>query len=226
MSNQTRKNKKVWQWSIAGLLVLLVITFFLSQGDKKGDPNILATVEVSEPVAHVKGNPESEITLIEYSDFQCPACKSAAPQIEALVEEFGDIFQLEYRHFPLRSIHPNAQISAQAAEAAGIQGKFWEMHDKLFENQDAWAESFNPKKFFKQYAEEIGINGDRLIFDLESDKVKEIVNAQFDEASELGLPGTPSFVFNGEKIDMNTFVTEYLVSEESATENKTSEVSE
>lgn len=226
MSNQTRKNKKVWQWSIAGLLVLLVIAFFLSQGDKKVDPNILATVEVSEPVAHVKGNADSEITLVEYSDFQCPACKSAAPQIKSLIEEFGDKFQLEYRHFPLRSIHPNAQISAQAAEAAGMQGKFWEMHDKLFEKQEEWSESFNPKKFFKQYAEEIGINGERLIFDLESDKVKEIVNAQFDEATSLGLPGTPSFVLNGEKIDINTFITEYLTSEEPGTENKTTAVSE
>ncbi len=210
MSNKTRKNANIRNILIIILVVILGVSYFVSKNDQKIDPAVVASIKVSEPTSHLKGNLESEIKLVEYSDFQCPACKDAAPQIKALVDQFGDQFQLEYRHFPLRSIHPNAQIAAQAAEAAGMQEKFWEMHDKLFEKQSEWSESFRPKQFFKQYAEEIGINGDRFMFDLESDSIKEIVNAQFDEAIALNLPGTPSFVFNGEQIDMNTFINENL----------------
>ena len=214
MSNQSRKKKKIKNGVIIGLIVLLVVAFFVSQNSKKINPETFANVEVSEPSAHLKGNLESEIKLIEYSDFQCPACSAVAPQVQKLVDDFGDKFQLEYRHFPLRSIHPNAQIAAQAAEAAGIQGKFWEMHDKLFENQAEWSKSFNPKKYLKQYAEEVGINVDRFTFDLESVKVKEIVNAQYKEAETLQLPGTPAFVFNGEKIDVNSFINDNLIEKE------------
>jgi protein-disulfide isomerase len=185
----------------------------VSRTSNKVDPAVIAAVEVSEPSAHVKGNAESGITLVEYSDFQCPACAAAEPQIEALVSEFGDYFQLEYRHFPLRSIHPNAQIAAQAAEAAGMQGKFWEMHDELFTNQSIWSKSYNPKRYFNEYAEKIGINVDRFEFDLESDTVKTVVNAQFDEAMSLELPGTPSFVFNGEQVDVNTFLSEQVLTQ-------------
>ncbi|MCD5389836.1 MAG: DsbA family protein [Candidatus Pacebacteria bacterium] len=214
MSNQSRKKKKIKNGVIIGLIVLLVVAFFVSQNSNKVNPETFANVEVSEPSAHLKGNLESEIKLIEYSDFQCPACSAVAPQVQKLVDDFGDKFQLEYRHFPLRSIHPNAQIAAQAAEAAGIQGKFWEMHDKLFENQAEWSKSFNPKKYLKQYAEEVGINVDRFTFDLESVKVKEIVNAQYKEAETLQLPGTPAFVFNGEKIDINSFINDNLIEKE------------
>lgn len=211
MSNQSRKKKNTRNAVIAGLIVLLIGSYFVSRNSNKIDPEVVASVEVSEPTLHLKGNIESEIKLIEYSDFQCPACAAAAPQVKNIVDNFGEKFQLEYRHFPLRSIHPNAQIAAQAAEAAGMQGKFWEMHDKLFENQSEWSSSIKPERHFKNYATEIGINADRLIFDLKSDKVKEVVNGQADEAALLKLPGTPAFVFNGEKIDINTFVNENLI---------------
>ena len=137
-------------------------------------------------------------------------CKAAEPAVSNLVEIFGDQFALEYRHFPLRQIHPNAQIAAQAAEAAAIQGKFWEMHDILFEKQAEWSQSFNPERYFRTYAEDIGLNVDRFRFDLESDMVKDRVNTDADEAAALGLPGTPAFVFNGESIDINTFIAENL----------------
>lgn len=211
MSNQKRKKKQLLNGVIIALIVLLIGSYFVSKKTNNIDPKAIESVKISEPSSHLKGNLDSEIKLIEYSDFQCPACSVAEPQIKKLVEEFGDKFQLEYRSFPLRSIHPNAQIGAQAAEAAGMQGKFWEMHDKLFENQAEWSKSFNPKKYLKQYAKEIGINVDRFIYDLESDKVKGIVNAQFDEAMNLELPGTPSFVFNGEKVNINNFINDYLI---------------
>lgn len=220
-TSKKRRNKRLWTGGIIVILALLVISFIVSKSDDSVDPASFADVPVVELAAHEKGNSESDIRLIEYSDFQCPACKSAAPAVYELVENFGDQFVLEYRHFPLRSIHPNAQIAAQATEAAAKQGKFWEMHDKLFEMQDEWSQSFNPERYFRVYAEELGMNVDRFRFDLESDEIKDRVNAQFDEAQTLQLPGTPSFVFNGEQIDVNTFIAEHL--DTSALETETTE---
>ncbi len=212
MSNTSKKrrNKKIRIGVIIGIIALLVISFVVSQNDKKVDPASIADVEVFPISAHIKGNAESDITLIEYSDFQCPACKAAAPAVGQLVDELGGQFALEYRHFPLRQIHPNAQLAAQASEAAGIQGKFWEMHDLLFEKQSEWATSLNPKRHFINYAGELGLNEDRFKLDLNSDEVKAQVNAHADEAAALGLPGTPAFVYNGEQIDIQDFVANVL----------------
>jgi protein-disulfide isomerase len=209
-TSKKRRNKRLWTGGIITVIALLIISFIVSQSGDPIDEAAFANLEVQEISAHEKGNLESEIRLIEYSDFQCPACKSAAPAVAELVENLGDQFVLEYRHYPLRSIHPNAQIAAQAAEAAGIQGKFWEMHDILFEKQSEWSQSFNSERYFRNYAEELGLNVDRFRFDLNSDEVKDRVNLHADEAQTLQLPGTPAFVFNGEIIDVNTFIAEQL----------------
>lgn len=209
-TSKKRRNKRLWTGGIIAVVALLIISFFVSQSGDPIDETAFANLEVQGSTANIKGNAESDILLVEYSDFQCPACKAAAPAIQDLVDQYGDQFAFEYRHFPLRSIHPNAQEAAQAAEAAGIQGKFWEMHDMLFEKQDEWAQSFNPERFFRTYAQDIGLNVDRFRYDFKSDAVKDIVNSQFDEATALGIPGTPGFVFNGEIVDVNTFVTENI----------------
>jgi len=213
MSNTSNKhrNKKIRNISLVAFVVLLIGSFIVSRGDKKVDPSEIVDVEIYPIVEHVKGNTEAGILLVEYSDFQCPACENVAPVLSGLIENFGDQFAIEYRHFPLRQIHPNAQIAAQAAEAAGIQGKFWEMHDLLFEKQSEWSRSVNPKRYFYDYAESLGINEDRFKLDLESDEVKERVNGDFDDATAFELPGTPAFMFNGEIIDLNTFVQENLI---------------
>lgn len=206
-TSKKRRNKRLWTGGIIALIALLVIAFFVSKTDDAIDPAAFASLEVSEEeVAHTKGNTESGLLLVEYSDFQCPACKAAAPAVADLVENFGDQFALEYRHFPLSQIHPNAKAAAAAAEAAGIQGKFWEMHDMLFDNQSQWGQSFNPERFFRGYAVELGLNEDRFRFDLDSAMVNDRVEADAAEAAELQLPGTPAFVFNGEQVDVNEFI--------------------
>lgn len=210
-TSKKRRNKRLWTGGIIAVIALLIISFIVSQSGDPIDETAFANLEVQGITPNEKGNLESEIRLVEYSDFQCPACKNAAPALQELVDNYGDQFVLEYRHLPLRSIHPNAQLAAQAAEAAGIQGKFWEMHDILFENQSEWGQSFNPERFFRTYALELGLNEDRFRFDLESDVVKDAVNADADEAQQLRIPGTPGFVFNGEIVDVNDFVNEQLL---------------
>jgi len=228
MANTSNKhrNRKLWTGGIIILVVLLVVSFIVSNKDEVIDPATFADVEVQADGPHLKGNIESDIVLIEYSDFQCPACKAAEPAVSGLVDSFGDQLAVEYRHFPLRSIHPNAQIAAQAGEAAAIQGKFWEMHDILFENQSEWGQSFNAERYLKQYAEEIGLNADRFAFDLKSDEVKNRVNADADEAASIGLQGTPSFVYNGEIVDFNEFVNENIDTSTFVSESDTEQVVE
>ena len=206
MSHSPKKRKKIINTTLIVLALILVVSFFVSRSGEKVDPASFADVETFALEPRVKGNLESDITLIEFSDFQCPACGQAYPIVKQLSEEYGDQFSLEYRHFPLRAIHPNAQIAAQAAEAAGVQGKFWEMHDMLFDNQSEWSTSFNPTKNFKEYAETLEINVDRFEYDLKSDEVKQKVNADADQAELLNLPGTPSFIVNGETKSFEEFV--------------------
>lgn len=209
-TSKKRRNKRIQNIALIALVVLLVGAFIISRKSKKVDMETINSVAVVEPAQHIKGSMEAPVTLVEYSDFQCPACQAAAPQLNDLLDQFDGKFNLEFRHFPLRSIHGNAQLAGQAAEAAGMQGKFWEMHDALYEHQAEWSQSFNPTRYFKKYAEGLDLNLDRFVYDMESEKVKNVVNAGFDEATEMNLPGTPSFTVNGEKIDINEFINTHL----------------
>lgn len=168
----------------------------------------LASLRKSEPINDnyhpaqdwIKGNKEAKVSIVEYSDFQCPACKIYASITKQLFEEFGDNLSITYRHFPLRSVHKNANIAAQAAEAAGIQGKFWEMHDVLFEKQEDWSQEANPIDKFIEYATGLGINKEQFRSDISSDVVKRKVDESYQAGLALKLNSTPTFFLNGEKI--------------------------
>lgn len=158
-----------------------------------------------EVISHVKGNPDGEVVLIKYSDFQCPACASFVPAVDEVLAEFGDSVRFEYRHFPLIQIHPFAVQAARAAEAAGQQGKFFEYHDALFENQSAWRESPNPTQFFVRFAEDIGLDMDEFTRHQRSSILQTKVMDEFNEARDLGFTGTPTFTLNGERMQIETY---------------------
>ena len=148
----------------------------------------------------VKGATESaKVTLIEYGDFQCPACGAYFPVVKQLSEEFKSDLKVVYRNMPLTNIHPFAMITAQAAYAAGRQGKFWEMHDLLFENQSEWTTS-NAREKILQYAEDLELDLDKFKENLESDAAKNFVNKQRESALSIGLNSTPTFFVNGKNI--------------------------
>ncbi len=149
---------------------------------------------------HIKGNPDASITLVEYSDFQCPACAGAAPEIKKLAEEMGEDVRIVYRHYPLRQIHPNAQLAAQASEAAANQGKFWEMHDELFASQRVWSNQSNPTDSFYTLAEKIELDMDQFKKDLTSSETKNKVNSDYTSGSTSGVNGTPTFYLDGEQL--------------------------
>jgi len=155
--------------------------------------------------AHIKGNADASVTLTEYSDFQCPACGQFFGILEEVLADYGDSVRFEYKHFPLSSIHPYAVPAAKAAEAAGQQGKFYEMHDKLFENQQIWSAGANPQAFFNAYAEEIGLDIALFKTHMKASVINDKITNEFREARELGLTGTPSFFLNGQRMQFETY---------------------
>ena len=157
-----------------------------------------------EIVDHIKGNPEAQVVLVEYSDLQCPACAAFAPVVEQVVESYGDQVRFEYKHYPL-PIHSYAVQAAVAAEAAGQQGKFFPYHDLLFENQTEWSNSPTPVANFRMYAEELGLDMDQFGKHLNSTILRDGVQAQVSEGRSLGVTGTPTFYLNGEQMVIQTY---------------------
>ncbi len=147
-----------------------------------------------------KGNKDAKVTLIEYSDFQCPACRNSYAWVKRLTLEFNDKMQFVYRHFPLKQIHPNAELAARAAEAAGRQGKFWEMHDMLFENQSNWANRSDAGEIFIKYAQSLNLSVEQFKNDLNSREVREKVENDYQHSIQSGIDATPTFFLNGKKI--------------------------
>ncbi len=147
-----------------------------------------------------KGNPDANLVVVEYSDFQCPYCSGAAEFLTGLVERFPDDMYVVFRHFPLTSIHDKAVIAAEAAEAAGAQGQFWEMHDLLFERQGQWSQRAvgEMPEVLAGYAEELGLDTAPFSRALKEGTYRERVEASFEEARELGLGGTPTLFINGQ----------------------------
>jgi protein-disulfide isomerase len=191
--------KHFWKIIFAVAVVLIGGSMIYAQysGSKANEGVVLGD--------HIKGNTESTVRLTEYSDFQCPACGQFYPVVKDVLAQYGDRISFEYRHYPLLSIHPYALPAAKAAEAAGVQGKFFEMHDKLFENQNAWSKSAAPQAYFIQYAEELGLDVPLFKQHMRASLIEDKIQDQFNEAQEKGLTGTPSFFLNGEKLEFQTF---------------------
>lgn len=188
-------------WKIVILIVVVVIgasvVYSKQVGEKANEGVVVET--------HVKGNPDAETVLVEYSDFQCPACGQFYPYVKEVLEEYGGSLRFEYRHFPLVNIHPQALPAAKAAEAAGQQGKFFEMHDKLFEGQNAWSKSSNPNSYFDRYAEELGLDVDKFKLQMNSSVIEDAIMNSFNEARVKGFTGTPTFMLNGEEMEFSTY---------------------
>lgn len=150
----------------------------------------------------ILGPENAPVTLIEYSDFECPACRSVQPLLKEVLASMPDEVRLIYRHFPLRTIHPKSIPAARAAEAAGLQGKFWQMHDVLFEKQPEWSVvGVNADDQFEKYAADMGLDIERFKADYKSREMSSKVNAAYDAAVRLRLEYTPTFFLNGRLIE-------------------------
>ncbi len=147
---------------------------------------------------HVLGDAHAPITVVEYGDFECPTCKQAAPSVKLLLQRFEHRVLFAYRHFPLEALHPHALRAAEAAECAGAQGRFWAMHDLLFENQ-AHLEG----KHLIAYAERLGLDHARFIAEMDDEVYLQRIREHIDSGRSSRLRATPGFFVNGVIVDVS-----------------------
>ncbi|MEX2145234.1 MAG: DsbA family protein [Candidatus Spechtbacterales bacterium] len=194
------KQKSLAMWiGIAGIVLASIAGIVYLAANKEPSADVKLANEIIES-DWARGNLESEVVLLEYADFQCPACASYHPLVNQLFTDYGDRVKFVFRHFPLEQIHANAEPAGRASEAAGRQGKFWEMHDMLFENQTAWANDRNAEEKFVEYAQALGLDVEQFRTDMNSDEAKNKVKNDYDGGYRSGVPGTPTFFLNGDKI--------------------------
>ena len=155
-----------------------------------------ATLPIEKPNVKVS----SPVVLEEYGDYQCPPCGLLYPVLKDIEHEYGKQLQIVFHQFPLTKIHKNAMNAARAAEAARIQGKFWEMHDRLYRNQNAWKDLDDPRPVFLQYATELGLNADRFSRDMNSPEVEQRITADMQKGTSVGVTGTPTVFIEGQML--------------------------
>jgi protein-disulfide isomerase len=143
---------------------------------------------------HIRGDEDGRVTLVEYANFECQYCGRAEPMVRELIAEWDDDLRYVFRHLPLADVHPNAQLAAEATEAAHAQGQFWAMHDLLFAHQD----DLDPASL-SRWAGELGLDVDRFDDDLRRRRHAARVNADISSADASGVSGTPSFFINGRR---------------------------
>jgi len=149
---------------------------------------------------HIRGNPDAPVTMEEFGDFQCPPCGSFAAFAEQLLKEYDSRLRIVFRHFPLAA-HEHAREASLAAEAAGLQGHFWEMYDVLYREQAAWSKALNARELFESYAGTIGLNVDQFKKDMDGGQAKARVDADKARAVSLGINVTPTLYINGQPVD-------------------------
>ena len=154
---------------------------------------------------HIQGPVDAPIKLVEFGDYECPYCGEAYPVVKAIQQRLGRRLCFAFRNFPLANSHPHAEHAAEAAEAAGEQGRFWEMHDLLYENQDALED-----EDLARYASDLGLDARRLIGEVESGAHVPRIREDFRSGARNGVNGTPSFFINGVRYDGITDVDELL----------------
>jgi len=194
---------KIILWAIIAVVVIgsiFGIVKLASKSQTAGSDNLAITVSAINDNENIKGEKEAAATLIEYSDFQCPACGSYYPIVKKVTEDLSAKVRFAYRHFPLPQ-HKNAKLAATVAEAAGRQGKFWEMHDLIFQNQSDWSEEKNAAILFAKYAQDIGLDLARFQTDIASDDIKAKIENDYQSGVKAGVNSTPSFFLNGKKLN-------------------------
>lgn len=137
------------------------------------------------------------VQMVEFGDYQCPACGAAHPNVKQLLKDYEGKITFYFRNFPLTNIHKNAMAGANAAEAAGDQGKYWEMHDKLYESQKEWSDLADPTDTFVGYAKGLGLDGDKFKKAIVDKQFQSFIDQDNADATALNLQQTPTFYFNG-----------------------------
>lgn len=186
---------------ILAAIVVVLVGIFIISSNSGGSGSSSAS-----PTNHVEGKGASGVTLVEYGDYQCPVCEEYYQAVQQVEQKYADKLYFQFRNLPLTSLHPNAFSAARAAEAAATQGKFWQMHDLLYQNQvegSGWTASTNAlEDYYVKYAQQIGLNISQFRQDYASDKVNSSINADVAAFNKTGQPeATPTFFLDGKVLD-------------------------
>lgn len=186
--------------TLVAIIAIVSGVFFFTRDKASSPPS--ENGDSGQVTSHSVGAGTAGVEIIEFGDFQCPACGSFHPVFKAIKEKYGDEITFTFRHFPLDGIHPNARAAHRSAEAAGLQGKFFDMHDLLFENQTTWRDLTNPVPIFEDYAAQLALNLEKFKADFASASVNDAINADIAEGKEkYQASSTPTIIFNGQKVD-------------------------
>jgi protein-disulfide isomerase len=169
-----------------------------SNGPTSG--NETATAELGATPPHTHGPADAPVTLEEFGDFECPPCGLLHPVMQTMEKEFSGRIRIIFREFPLVPTHVHALAAARSAEAAGLQGKFWEMHDLLYENQKTWHDAFDARPIFEGYATRIGLNIEKFRTDSAGEIVAQRIFLDGKRGHAMGVSGTPTVFMNGREV--------------------------
>jgi len=195
-----RQKKRKLPFIIIGTVLLLLVaagSWLYSSRQQTGD--LTRGTSGAQP-PHMLGPANAPVRIEEFGDFQCPSCGTLHPVLKKLQSEYASRVALTFREFPLAPIHPNASEAARAAEAAGLQGRFWQMHDLLYDYQPAWSDSKEVRSVFLQYAADMGLDSQQFSRHMDSQVVKERIAADQRRAVSLGVDGTPALYINGREV--------------------------
>jgi protein-disulfide isomerase len=184
-------------WAIIAVIIVIFggILFFKNDEAHAPDSN------GAQATNHVKGEGTAGVTLVEYGDFECTFCGQYYPIIQEVRAQYGDKIKFQFRNLPLIEVHRNAYAAARVAEAAGIQGKYWEMYDLLFQNQPSWEGSSKAQTYFDDYARQLNLDMEKFKTDTASNAVNDAINADVNAFNQLKITkSTPTFLLNGKKI--------------------------
>ena len=202
-ARRAKKKKNLMIVTISAVAIVAFMFWLLQNAPERAElfDETPAEINAVEDTDNTKGAPadSAKVTIIEYSDFECPACAAYYPLVKQVVADYEADVQFVYRHLPIRSIHTNSELSARYAEAAALQGKFFEMHDMIFDNQQSWAGTATrvARSAFESYGEALGLDVEKLTNDATSDGVIAKIEGNRIDAIGAGAQSTPSFFVNG-----------------------------
>lgn len=206
---QKEESRKMWNrvmlWGVVVLLIVGGLWGLINISSQPATPTISDVTKIPRVSAGdmTQGPKNAKVVLIEYADFQCPACGAYYPRVKQLQKDFNGKLLFVYRFFPLINIHRNALVSSEAGYAASKQGKFWEMHDLLFAHQADWAEKTNDEAMilFVGYAQSLGLNIDQLKKDMSDPATSKFIMDQENKGTDNGIQGTPTFYVNYKQLE-------------------------
>jgi len=191
---------------LAAVVVGLGLIFWFSGGHKNNNSGSSSSGNV-QPSSHIEGQGKKGVTLVEYGDYECPVCGAYYQTVKEVAAKYNQDIFFQFRNLPLTQIHPNAFAGARAAEAAGMQGKYFEMHDLLYENQNTWSTISNPLPDFQAYAQQLGLDMTKFNNDYASAAANDVIQADLTAFSKTGQEeATPTFFLDGTYVSNDKLV--------------------